>query len=279
VLVETFVARAEHHPTVSSTSDRAAECAGCPAEELPLLVVADAQTAGRGRGSNRWWTGPGSLAFSVLLDRPDTPPAPQGTRAGPSPLLEPIRDPAPLAPLAARGVGGEGFSDRLLSLAAGVAVAQALAPLLPGQPLGLHWPNDVVVGEKKLSGVLVEVLTNRRPVIGIGLNVNNTADTAPKELRRRIATLRDLTGREHDRTAVLIAVLRNLADALHTLADAPEQLAAEADRLCLQRGRVLRLFLGRKTVEGRCGGIAPDGALLLDTPRGCRTFYSGTLLD
>jgi len=245
ILAETFVARAEHHPTLSSTNDRAAECADCPAGELPLLVVADRQTAGRGRGSNRWWTGPGSLAFSLLLDRLETP-------AG-SPLL---------------------------GLAAAVAVVRAVRPLLdPRSPLGLDWPNDVMAGNKKLAGVLVEVLTNRRPVIGIGLNLNDPGAAAAEELRPRIATLRDLTDREHDRTAVLIALLRALAAVLETLATGPDKLAAEADRLCLQRGRELRLRHGRETVAGRCEGIAPDGGLLLDTSNGRHRFYSGSLRD
>jgi len=242
ILAETFVARAEHHPTLPSTNDRAAECADCPAEELPLLVVAERQTAGRGRGSNRWWTGPGSLAFSLLLDRLQTPPA--------SPLL---------------------------GLAAAVSAVQAARLHLPDHPLGLRWPNDVMAGDKKLAGVLVEVLANRRSVIGIGLNVNDPAAAAPKELRHRIATLLDLTGREHDRTAIFIAVLRALAAALQTLAAAPRQLAAEADGLCLQRGQELRLRHGRETVEGVCAGIAPDGALLLDTSDGRRAFHSGTI--
>jgi len=242
ILAETFVARAEHHPRLSSTNDRAAQCSGCPAEELPLLVVADEQTAGRGRGSNRWWTGPGSLAFSLLLDRPEpTPPSP------------------------------------LLGLAAAISVVRAARLHLPDSPLGLHWPNDVMVGGKKLAGVLVEVLANRRPVIGIGLNLNDAAAAAPEELRHRIATLRDLTGREHDRIEVLIAVLRTFAATLETLATAPEQLAAEADGVCLQRGREMRLRHGRDTVVGLCAGIASDGALLLDTSNGRREFRSGTI--
>ena len=68
ILRETSVARVEHRPTLASTNDRAAQCAAQGVKDLPLLVVADQQTAGRGRGSNRWWTGPGGLAFSLLVD-------------------------------------------------------------------------------------------------------------------------------------------------------------------------------------------------------------------
>jgi biotin-(acetyl-CoA carboxylase) ligase len=63
-------------------------------------------------------------------------------------------------------------------------------------------------------------------VIGIGLNVNNAASAAPEALRRRVATLGDLTGREHDRTAVLRAVLGNLADVLQILATGQPMLPA-----------------------------------------------------
>ena len=67
LLGESFLAAAEHHPKLDSTQDRAAAAAAAGSRG-PLLIVADRQTAGRGRGSNRWWTGAGSLAFSLLFD-------------------------------------------------------------------------------------------------------------------------------------------------------------------------------------------------------------------
>ena len=160
ILRETFVARAEYHPSIGSTNDRAAECAAQSAGELPLLVLADQQTAGRGRGANRWWTGPGALAFSLLLD--------------------------------GRTVAVGGNRSPLVALAAAVAVVDAVAPLLPEHPLGIHWPNDVMVGRRKLAGILIEVLPDGRHVVGIGLNTNNTLADAPAELQSRAVTLRDL---------------------------------------------------------------------------------------
>src|SRR5262245_43251208 len=66
------IARVEYFPTLGSTQDRAREAArAADCGPLPLLVVADEQTAGRGRGSNRWWTGRGSLAMSLLFDPAD----------------------------------------------------------------------------------------------------------------------------------------------------------------------------------------------------------------
>jgi BirA family transcriptional regulator, biotin operon repressor / biotin---[acetyl-CoA-carboxylase] ligase len=248
LLANTFLAHAEHHALLDSTQTRArglAEEAAAGRISLPALVVADAQTAGRGRASNRWWTGEGSLAFSLLVD--------------------PLQF---------------GFERRMvprLSLAVGVALIDALAPRLAEQPLGLHWPNDVFVGRKKLAGILVEVLPSGCHIIGVGLNSNNTAADAPPELRDSLATLRDLTGHTHDHTELLLAILENLEAALHQLSQPLEILGQRFDLLCLQRGETLTVYQGEQAITGRCAGIAPDGALLLDTSTGRREITSGTL--
>ena len=90
----------------------------------------------------------------------------------------------------------------LIALVAGVSVVEAVRPILDtcatdskrALPLGLHWPNDVMLAGRKLAGILVEALPDRRHVVGIGVNTNNTAADAPPELRPRVATLRDATG-------------------------------------------------------------------------------------
>jgi len=248
VLEETFLAGAEFHDSLASTNDRAAECARIDAVELPLLVVAAQQTAGRGRGSNRWWTGRGSLAISLVLED--------------------------------RQIAGGGH-DRspLVALAAALAVVDTVAPLVPSETVGLHWPNDVMAAGRKLAGVLVEVLPNRRHVIGIGVNTNNALDDAPPELRHTVATLRELSGKTHDPTALLIELLRQLETVLGRLVSEPEQLGIRANSLCLQHGRTLTLQQGDRRITARCAGIAPDGALLLEMPEGRRPFYSGAAAD
>ena len=247
VVRHSFVARAEHHATLASTNDRAVRCATQRPGELPLLIVADRQTAGRGRGTNRWWTGPGSLAFSLLLD-----PCPSaGDRRSQSPLV---------------------------ALAAAVAIAETVGPLLPSETVGIHWPNDVMAAGRKLAGVLVEVLADGRAVVGIGINTNCTLADAPSELRQTATTLLELTGRQHDQTAILVDLLGRFERGLAQLGSEPERIGARADALCLQRGKTLTIQLGNRLTAGRCAGIAADGALLLDTPEGRRTFHSGMLL-
>jgi BirA family transcriptional regulator, biotin operon repressor / biotin---[acetyl-CoA-carboxylase] ligase len=242
VLRETFVARAEYHPCLGSTNDRAAQCAaeGGP---LPLLVVADQQTAGRGRGGNRWWTGDGALAFSLLTD--------------------------------AAMVGADGRRSPLVALAVAVAVAGAAGPLLPGHAVGIHWPNDVVASARKLAGILIEVLPGGRHVIGIGVNVNNRLADAPAELRAATATLCDLGRQTYDRTEILVDILRQLDREFDLLRRRPQEVAGRANALCLQRGQTLSLRWDTRTISGRCRGIADDGAILLETPTGAEPFYSG----
>jgi len=246
ILRETFVARAEYHQVLGSTNDRAIRCAADGSNQLPLLVVAERQTAGRGRGGNRWWTGEGGLAMSLLLGRD---------------VSNPPGAPAPL-----------------VSLAAALAVVETVAPLLQPSTVGICWPNDVVITERKLGGILVEVLPDRRQVIGIGLNTNSSLADAPPELQRTATTLRDLTSATHDQTAILVTLLRHLESALTELASAPQRLAARADALCLQRGKTLTLQVGNRSASGRCAGIAPDGALLLESSEGRQAFYSGVVL-
>jgi BirA family biotin operon repressor/biotin-[acetyl-CoA-carboxylase] ligase len=245
ILRETFLAQMEHCPSVGSTNDRAAELAKAQDASLPLLVSADHQTAGRGRGSNRWWTGPGALVFSMAVD-----PAMVGADHGPAPMV---------------------------SLAVGVAVVEAIVPMLPEQQIGLHWPNDVMVAGRKVAGILVEVLPQRQHVIGIGLNTNNTMADAPAELQERAATFRDLTGGTFDETEVLTAMLTRLEIAFATLRADPRCIAARANQLCLQHGRKLTIERGDAIVTGECCGINEDGALLLETPSGVEAFYSGVL--
>ena len=165
----------------------------------------------------------------------------------------------------------------LVSLASAVAVVEAVAPHLPDRTLGIHWPNDVMADGRKLAGILIEVLPDGRHVIGIGLNTNNTAADAPKELQTTVATLRDLTGRKVDETTVLIEVLRRLDQQFAGLRDDAQSIVARANELCLQRDQTLTINWGNRKTTGRCQGIAPDGALLLETPTGVETFLAGVI--
>ncbi len=224
-----FITRVEHHATLTSTNDHARMLAADAARDETVLVVADEQTAGRGRGVNRWWTGAGSLACSLLFD----------------PAL--------------RDIQRQHF--HLISLAAAIAIVETARPLVLDRQVGLHWPNDVFAAGRKLSGVLVEALPDGRHIVGIGVNLNNSLAAAPPELSDVVTTLFDMTGREHDRTEILISLLGWMRRELANLATDSAGVARRANQLCLQHGRSITIESGQRTVSGSCLGIAEDGAL------------------
>jgi BirA family biotin operon repressor/biotin-[acetyl-CoA-carboxylase] ligase len=241
-----IAARVEYYESLGSTHDRAHEVArSAEAGPLPLLVVAEEQTAGRGRGANRWWTGRGSLAFSLLFD-------PANWVLSNQPLPE-------------------------RSLAVGSAIVDTARPLLPGRAVGLHWPNDVFVEGKKLGGILIDVLSGGRHVLGIGLNVNNPLAGAPDDVRARATSLYELTGATLDRTELLISLVRNIELAVRDSAADPQAFGRRFQDLCLQVGSDLTIEVGGRLSTGRCAGIAPDGALLLEAEGRFERFYSGVL--
>ena len=172
-----FAGRVHHCPRVGSTNDVAAELAAAGAPH-GTVVVADEQTAGRGRHGNRWFSPPGSGLYVSVLLRTDTPP--------------------------------------VLTLAAGVAAAEALARTA-GLDVLLDWPNDVVVdtagGRRKVAGILAEASTAGdrvdRVVVGLGVNLRDGA--WPPDVASRAASVEGLTGRPVDAAALLVELLAALA--------------------------------------------------------------------
>jgi BirA family biotin operon repressor/biotin-[acetyl-CoA-carboxylase] ligase len=242
-----WLQQVEWHEQLGSTQDRARELIEAAAMPVPFLIGADFQSGGRGRGKHRWWTGAGALAMSLVID-----PTVYATRAK-----------TPMPPQ--------------LALAVGVAVCHTVRGLIPQDTVGLHWPNDVYVGQHKLAGILTEALSPRRVIIGIGLNSNNTLDDAPVELRATAVTLRDLRGTPVDSTGLLSSLLNELHAAMGLLYEQPAELGREFASLALQRGQMLLLRQGEQHHAGRCRGIAVDGGLQLETENGLQTYYSGTL--
>jgi BirA family biotin operon repressor/biotin-[acetyl-CoA-carboxylase] ligase len=242
---ETFVAAVEAHDELPSTNNLALELAGRDDVPCPLLVVAKRQTAGRGRGHNAWWSSDGALTFSLLLD---------------TSRLELRQASWPQA-----------------SLATGLAVFEALREFAPGEPFGLKWPNDVFLRQRKVCGVLVESPqpAGGRLVVGVGINVNNSFDAAPDDVRWRAISLLDAAGSEFGLTDVLVGVLRSLEGCYRDVAARPRQLAERWRAACILRGRSVRINLGSRLVEGSCLGIDEQGALVVQTGEGPERCFGG----
>jgi BirA family biotin operon repressor/biotin-[acetyl-CoA-carboxylase] ligase len=224
-----------------STSDdaMAAARAGAP---HGAVFVADEQTHGRGRRGRRWISSPdASLLFSVVL-RPQ---------------------------LAAE-------QARPVTLAFGLATRDVLAARVPVD-VALKWPNDVVVGDRKLAGVLVESQLRGRQlgavVVGIGANLK--LRQMPAQLRGRATSIVLLGGGEPDREQLLVELLAAIdARLAQYLEGGLRPLLGELNRHDGLRGSRLR-------VAGRCGvasGIDQDGALLVRDPAGIQhRVTSGTV--
>jgi BirA family biotin operon repressor/biotin-[acetyl-CoA-carboxylase] ligase len=253
-----FVAHVEWHDLISSTNDRGMKLAGDRAIATPYLILAGQQTAGRGRGTNRWWSDAGALTFSLVFD----PQADQVSRG--SIALE------------------IGCWPRL-ALVAGVALCDLLQDSAPNSACGLKWPNDVLLAGQKVAGILVEVPpaappTARRIVLGMGMNVNNTLESAPPEVRSTGTSLFDATGDTFDLTDIIIGWLQRFADHLHHLAIGDPGLPFRWQSLCALSGKTVELQSGNRTVHGHCRGIDAEGALLVDTETGPERLYAGVLV-
>ena len=208
-----------------------------------LLVFAERQTAGRGRFGRRWDSAPhAGLWFSLLLR------------------------PAFATPLWAR-----------LTTWAGVCVAAAVERAT-GLRTQLKWPNDVLIGGKKIAGILTECSSDSGrgmfAVTGIGLNVNHEA--MPDEIADRAASLRQIAGRAFDRSALAAAIVTELAARLPDVDTAFDLILAEAARRSSVLGKWIRLEAADISFEGRAEALDAEGNLLLRLADGSlRTMAAG----
>lgn len=228
------------------TSTNSALIEATPADDGFIhVLIADRQSAGRGRRGRQWlsWDD-GSLTFSALWRFAPGAPVPAG-----------------------------------LSLVAGLALARALEEL-GAQGVQLKWPNDVLIHGDKLAGILVELLPGRgrtpAAVIGIGINLQLPADAQVPEQRGVTDLAHALDTAPPTRATVLAAVLAELRSLLDTYAtagfvalrDAWQQRNAFADLPVCISGEA-------ETLQGICRGVDEDGALLLETAVGMRRVLVG----
>ncbi|HIQ02625.1 MAG TPA: biotin--[acetyl-CoA-carboxylase] ligase [Anaerolineales bacterium] len=225
-------------PRTGSTNDVVKEMAGEGAPE-GTVVVAEEQTAGRGRLGRRWLAPPSTcLLFSVLF-RPNLP-CPQIPRL-----------------------------TMLCSLAAADAIRE-----VAGLEVGLKWPNDLIVasgsGWQKLAGVLTETgVVGERvafAVVGVGINVNVSLETLPALAPDATSILAE-TGREVDRATLLATILAGVEARYEGLRAGESPHAEWAARLTTLGQRVTAMTSGGP-VTGMAEGVDEDGTLLLRTPDG-----------
>jgi BirA family biotin operon repressor/biotin-[acetyl-CoA-carboxylase] ligase len=224
-------------PRTGSTNDVAKELAARSAP-AGTVVLADEQTAGRGRLGRHWSAPAGTCLLCSILFRPD------------------------LAPTQAQSL------TMLCAAAAADAVEQ-----VAGLPVSLKWPNDLIVKSqnwRKLAGILTEtgVIGERVSfvVVGIGINVNVTPRELPTLAPDATSILAE-TGREVDRVRLLAVLLAGVEDR-YTQLEAGESPHAEWTARLATLGERVEVITSEGTIAGVAESVDRRGALLLRTPDG-----------
>ena len=240
---------------VASTGSTNTDLIAVAAERGDLSVlVAGHQSAGRGRSTGRQWASPegSSLAISVLL-RPTS-----GLRAS---ALRPN-------------------SFGWLPLLAGLAMARAVGQFIPASEVAVKWPNDVLVNEHKISGILSELLPDLSGVvIGAGINIRQNQDELPIEtatsLALELARLGETSEPSNDK--VLAAYLGELRTLYSRFVDAGGDavtLREEVAERCGSIGRRVRAIMpGDHEVTGNGVGLDETGRILIQ-PDGARELFA-----
>jgi len=231
--------RLHHFPELPSTNDYAIEARRKGELFAPAIILADSQTAGRGRGANRWHSSTGSLAITYVF------PVEENLRAHQLPLV------------------------------AGLAVRNAVAELTTNSEIKLKWPNDLIYFRRKIAGLLCERIAGA-DLVGIGLIVNNVS--MPANLKRTATNLCTIAGRPLNLNTTVITLTHHLRHYLlarksRSFAAFVDEYRQHDGLL----GASIAVSLSSEPVEikGTCDGIDTDGRLLVRTGNKVRKIITG----
>ena len=238
----------ESYDQIESTNNLARK-RGIDGAPEGTLILAESQTAGRGRHGRRWHAPPGSSILASLILRHR---------------------------LLANQIG-------LPSIVSAVAIATAIHELT-NLSATIRWPNDVLICGKKVSGILTELEYDRnlQPflVMGFGVNVNTLLTDFPQELQMSATSLRIEEGRTFSRVALIQTILRRLEEYyLHLKSGEVASIVERANTLSSTVGRWVQVQTAEKIIDGRDEGIDQDGGLLLrDESGGVQKFLIGEVV-
>ena len=238
-----------HHFYKIGSTNTAALAAAADGAPEGSVFLAEEQTAGRGRGANSWQSPRSTGIYCSAVVRPQLPP---------SEVL-------------------------ILSLAAGLAVRAAIQQVDSRISADLKWPNDVLIGGKKVCGILTEMNAEatrvRYIVVGIGINVNQSS--FPKELQA--TSLRLVSGSEWSRVELGAALLKSLdheyRQVLENSGERESILRRFTESSSWTRGKAVRIEENGSAFEGTTEGLDSRGFLQVRTPKGLQTVLSGTVRE
>ena len=229
--------KVHYFPEADSTMDIAREMArnGCPDFSI---VIAERQKKGRGRLNRTWYSAAGGLYFTIVL----------------RPQLAPV------------------MSPRVI-FCASMILARTLRQHY-NVPAMVKWPNDILVDERKICGILSEMEAESDQVnylnIGVGLNVNNE----PKHREPNAISLKDILGRSVPRKEILADYLN--AFETHLNQYGLEGVVEQWKKYTVTLKRKVRIVTGSETIEGRAVDLDENGSLLLEREDGSlRTVFYG----
>jgi BirA family transcriptional regulator, biotin operon repressor / biotin---[acetyl-CoA-carboxylase] ligase len=230
MLLEPKVLRYESLPSTNT------ELARLASEGAPegVTIVADEQTAGRGRLQRAWSSPKGAGLYCSILLRPTIP-----------------QNQWPL-----------------ITLMAALAVGDALREACDLQT-DIKWPNDLLSGERKICGILAEAIetpAGRAVIVGIGINL--TQNAFPSELADVATSVVEATGRAPERNAILAALLGALCDWYRLLGEPGKIVDAWSNRSSYALGKVVQVSNGDEVFQGTTCGVESDGALRLRATSG-----------
>jgi BirA family biotin operon repressor/biotin-[acetyl-CoA-carboxylase] ligase len=235
-----WMGRTIHHfHSVDSTNLAAYQLALQGAEEGEI-VIAESQKKGRGRLGRKWFSPPRSNLYVSIILRPKIPP----------------------------------HEASLITLMAAVATAGAVQKFSGLQPL-IKWPNDILLKDRKLAGLLNEIHSEMDRIhfiiLGIGVNLNMDEKMFSKEIRNLATSLKREMGQPISRKAFLGTLLQELETWYETFLEegAAPVLKAWRERSQIQ-GRLVKVTSSREVLVGTAIDVDSDGALILETKEGER---------
>lgn len=200
------------------------------------IVIAESQTAGRGRMGRKWISPEGGIWISIIL----------------KPKIEPVYAPR-------------------ITLLAGVSVAKTMQGF--GLPAKIKWPNDILINGKKVCGILTEIGAEvdiiDYLVVGIGIDANVDTGTFPEEFRDNSTSLEKEMGHKINRVEFVQKLLEEF-EALYTKfqKDGFPQILEEWRNMSATIGQWVKITVQARTIYGEATGVDNEGALILETGEG-----------
>ena len=205
------------------------------------VVLADSQTSGRGRNSHAWYSPAGLNLYFTLVLYPS--------------------------------------SERLHFLPFIISLGIAEELDRPGLICDLKWPNDILVDERKIAGILIQTAIEENrlqyAVVGIGINVNTF--TFPKELEATAVSIAQCTGSQLEREPLLAQVLWKIEQSYFMPLKWQELITLVKEKSSFFDGCRVQIEQQGKIISGTTAGVDPLGGLILETEEGREIFYAGEI--